>query len=279
MSRTTPHAPPTVWSVTRWTAIGFTVLVLAYLVIPTVVIIPLSFSSESFLSFPPKGFSWRWYETFFSTIDYHYAIGNSLKIGIPSAALASLCGTLAALAMARANLPWPKVLAMMMIAPIILPQIVLALGLYPLMVKVGLQGTLLGIVLAHAVVAMPLVFISVSASLRGCPEQLEQAAATLGANGWNTFWHVTFPLIHPGILVGFIFAFTFSFDELILSMFLTSSTTRTMPRLLWEQLNFQMTPVITAASVTLLVCTVVLIGIAGWINQRNARLVGERKHV
>lgn len=278
MTVQTPLSGSPVWRILRWTVTGFTVLIFAYLVIPTLVIVPLSVTPESYLSFPPTGFSWRWYEQFFSTIDYHYAIGNSLKIGLPSAALASVFGTLAALALARARLPFPGILTLLIIAPIILPQIVLALGLFPMMAKIGLQGTLPAIVLAHTVVAMPLVFISVSAALRGCPEQLEQAAATLGADGWRTFWHVTFPLIRPGIIVGFIFAFTFSFDELILAMFLTSPTTRTMPRLLWEQLNFQMTPVITAASVVLLICTVVLIGIAGWINHRNARLVGERTH-
>jgi ABC-type spermidine/putrescine transport system permease subunit II len=127
------------------------------------------------------------------------------------------------------------------------------------MVKVGLNGTFPGIVLAHAVVAMPLVFITVTAALRSYPPSLELAAMTLGAPPWSTFWHVTFPMIRVGMLVGFIFAFSFSFDELILAIFLTNPTTRTVPRLLWEQLNYQLTPVIAAATVVLLTLTLLLL--------------------
>lgn len=242
-------------------------LVLAYLILPTLVILPLSFSSESYLTFPPPGYSLRWYTDFFQSADYGFAIANSLKIGLPAAALAAVCGTMAALAFARARFPFKRVLGMLIIAPIILPQIVLAIGLFPLMAKVGLTGTYTGIILAHGIVTMPLVFISVSAALRACPEQLELAASTLGANGWETFRYVTFPLIRPGVIVGAIFAFTFSFDELILSMFLTNSATRTFPRLLWEQLNFQMTPLITAASVVMLLVTIALLSLAGRINR------------
>jgi putative spermidine/putrescine transport system permease protein len=247
------------WQVAWWGSVVFAALILVYLILPTLVIVPLSFSSESFLSFPPPGFSLRWYEAFAGSIDYRQAIANSVTIGVPAALLATALGTLAALALVRGRLRGRRVLSALMLAPMILPQIILAIGLFPIMVRLGLNGTYAGILLGHAVVSLPLAFITVAASLRSYPPTFEQAALTLGANPWKTFWHVTFPLIRPGMLVGFIFAFAFSFDELILAIFLTSPATRTVPRLLWEQLNYQMTPVIAAATCVLLLLTILLL--------------------
>ena len=265
-----------VWRLARLGAIAFVLLVIFYLVVPTLIIVPLSFSSQSYFSFPPAGFSLRWYQEFAANQDYRRAIVNSLQIGLPAALLATVAGTLAALALVRGTLPFRRLLGALMIAPMVLPQIVLALGLYPIMSSLGLIGTLPAIVLAHAVVTMPLVFITVSAALKAYQPSLEMAAMTLGASGWKTFLHITFPLIRPGMIIGFIFAFTFSFDELILAIFLTSPTTRTVPRLLWEQLNYQVTPVIAAATVVLLGATVVLLLISAivhrWAQRKTARI-------
>ncbi|MBS7541004.1 ABC transporter permease [Ancylobacter lacus] len=250
------------WRMASVGLVAFSCLVLVYLVLPTLVVIPLSFSSDTFLRFPPSGFSTRWYESFAASQDYQLAIINSVKIGVPSAMVATVFGVMASLAVVRGAVPFRRTLAALIIAPLILPQIVLAIGLFPLMAKAGIVGTYPGIVLAHAVVTMPLVFITVSAALRNYAPTYELAAMTLGAGPWKTFFYVTFPMIRPGVIVGFIFAFAFSFDELILAMFLTSPTTRTVPRLLWEQLNFQMTPVIAAATVVLLGATLALLALA-----------------
>lgn len=260
-----------VWRLLGTGLTGFAILTLVYLVLPTLAIVPLSFSQDTFLKFPPSGFSTRWYRSFAENLDYHLAILNSLKIGLPAAAVATVLGTMAAIALVRGSMPARRLLAATIIAPLILPQIVLAIGLFPLMARIGLVGTYPGIVLAHAVVTMPLVFIIVSAALRTYPPTIELAAMTLGAGPWRTFRHVTFPMIRPGVFVGFIFAFTFSFDELILAMFLTSPTTRTVPRLLWEHLNFQMTPVIAAATVAMLTATVLLLCLAAYANARARR--------
>ncbi|MCS0494035.1 ABC transporter permease [Ancylobacter sp. MQZ15Z-1] len=273
------NASEPLWRIVGLGLTGFAVLVLIYLVAPTLAIVPLSLSPDPFLRFPPPGVSLRWYEAFAHSIDYQLAILNSLKIGIPAAALATACGVMAALAVVRGAVPFRRTLAALLIAPLILPQIVLAIGLFPLMAKVGLVGTYPGIVLAHAVVTMPLVFITVSAALRTYTPSFELAAMTLGANPWRTFVHVTFPMIRAGIVVGFIFALTFSFDELILAMFLTSPTTRTVPRLLWEQLNYQMTPIIAAATVVLLGATIALLCLAAFAATRSRHLSGGAKGV
>ncbi len=265
---------PAIWRSVRVGVTAFAVLVLFYLIFPTLVIIPLSFGRDSFLRFPPRGFSFRWYQSFFSSPDYHFAILNSVKIGFSAAGLATVLGVMAALAVVRTDLPFRRLLSALFIAPLILPQIVLAIGLFPLMAKVGLLGTFPGIVLAHAVVTLPLVFLTVSAALRAVPRSYELAAMTLGSNPIRTFRYITLPLIGPGVVVGFVFALTFSFDELILAMFLTSPTTRTLPRLLWEQLNFEMTPVIAAASTTLMAVTIGLLAVVACIVTAARRRFG-----
>ncbi len=262
------------WRVAGIGILAFAILILIYLVMPTLVIVPLSFSSETFLSFPPPGFSLRWYEAFAESLDYRMAILNSVLIGLPAAFLATVFGTLAAIALVRGDIPGRRLLAALMIAPLILPQIILAIGLFPIMVRLGIIGSYPGILFGHAVVCMPLVFITVAASLRSYAPTYELAAMTLGANPWNTFRYVTFPMIRVGVLVGFIFAFTFSFDELILAIFLTSPETRTVPRLLWEHLSYQMTPVIAAATVVLLLITLSLLmlaAVAGRFGPRKAK--------
>jgi len=133
----------------------------------------------------------------------------------------------------------------------------------------GLIGTYPAILFGHVVVSMPLVFITVAAALKSYSPSFELAAMTLGANPWESFWHVTFPMIRLGMLVGFIFAFTFSFDEIILALFLTNSATRTLPRLLWEQLNLYMSPLVAAATVVILGVTMLMLLLAAILARRN----------
>jgi ABC-type spermidine/putrescine transport system permease subunit II len=259
----------TSWTIAALFIRFFAALVLIYVVLPTFVIVPLSFSSESFLSFPPPGWSLRWYEQLAAQQDYIIALTNSLKIGFPSAALATVLGTMAALALVRGRLPGRDLMTITIIAPLILPPIVLAIALFPIMVRLGLIGTYPAILFGHVVVSMPLVFITVAAALKSYSPSFELAAMTLGANPWESFWHVTFPMIRLGVLVGFIFAFTFSFDEIILALFLTNSATRTLPRLLWEQLNLYMSPLVAAATVVILGVTMLMLLLAAILASRN----------
>ena len=175
---------------TPWNIAAFAVrllagLVLIYLVLPTFVILPLSFSSESFLSFPPPGWSLRWYEELATQQDYVIALMNSLKIGLPAAALATVLGTMAALSLSRGRLPGRDLMTIIVIAPLILPPIVLAIALFPIMVRLGLIGTYPAILFGHVVVSTPLVFITVAAALRSYSPNFELAAMTLGANQWD----------------------------------------------------------------------------------------------
>ena len=151
-----------------------------------------------------------------------------------------------------------------MLAPLMLPHVILALGLYPVMLELGLLRTYAAAIIGHTVVAMPLVFVTVSASLKGYAPTFEMAAMSLGANWWNTFRHVTFPMIRPGMYGGAILAFATSFDELMLSLFLTGATTRTLPRVIWEHMNDFLTPAIAAVAVLVLAFTLLLFVLAAF---------------
>lgn len=253
--------------------VAFTALTLLYLVMPTFVVVPMSFSSQSYLSFPPPGWSTQWYEKMLARPDYPAAFWNSLQIGTTVALLSAIFGTLAALGLVRGRPPGERGLVALILAPLMLPQIILAIGMYPIMAKTGIIGTMAGLVIAHTVVSLPLVYITVAAALRSYPATYEIAAMTLGANWWQTFWHVTFPMTKLGIGVGAILAFAFSFDELILALFLAGPESRTLPRLLWNDLRAYVTPVIAAATTVVLCVSFILLGLAAWL-QRNASKAG-----
>ncbi|MGI9420247.1 MAG: ABC transporter permease [Geminicoccaceae bacterium] len=253
----------------RIVLIGFTALVLLYLVMPTFVILPMSFSNKTYLSFPPPGWSLKWYQSLTERPDYPLAFWNSVKIGVPVAILATALGTLAALGVVRGRFFGRRPLSALVIAPLMLPQIILAIGLYPIMARLGLIGSYPAVVIGHTVICIPLVFITVAASLKSYQPTFELAAMTLGANWWQTFWHVTFPMIRVGVIIGAILSFTFSFDELIISLFLTSPGTRTLPRLLWEDLRQYVTPIVAAATTLVLCLSFLLLGAVALIQRRK----------
>jgi len=226
----------------------FVMLCFAYLLLPSVIIVPMSFSSQSYLSFPPTGFSLRWYQGLAGNPAWRSAAANSFLIGIPAALIAAAFGTLGALAVERGALRWATAAVALIVAPMMLPHVILAIGLYPVMLELGLLGGYLGAIIGHAVIGLPLVFVSVSAVLRNYSPALELAAMTCGADRLRSFLHVTFPMIRMGVLGGGILAFATSFDELMLSLFLTNTGTRTLPRLIWEQLNDFLTPAIAAVA-------------------------------
>ncbi len=262
--------------VIRLGLLAFTALILLYLVMPTFIIVPMSFSSRSYLSFPPPGWSLQWYEQILARPDYPAAFLNSLKVGIPVAILASVLGTLAAIGLVRGEVPGRRSLVSLILAPLMLPQIILAIGMYPIMAKLGIIGSTAGVIIAHTVICISLVYITVSAALRSYPPTYEIAAMTLGANWWQTFWHVTFPMIRLGIGVGAILAFAFSFDELILALFLAGPESRTLPRLLWQDLRQYVTPIIAAATTLVLLVSFVLLGLIGLMQRARTKAEAAR---
>jgi ABC-type spermidine/putrescine transport system permease subunit II len=251
--------------------VAITVVALAYLLLPTLIIVPLSFSDSAYLSFPPPAWSLKWYEAIPGS-QYPAAFGNSIKIGIPAAALSTVIGTLTALGVVRGRPRFARAMSALAVAPFMLPQIVLAIGLYSIFAQLGLVGSYPAVILAHAVAASPLVFISVGAALRSYDATLETAAMSLGANWWRTFWLVTFPMIRLGIVAGAILAFSFSFDEIIMALFLTSSQTITLPKQLYSEMRFNLTPVVTAASTIIIAISCLFLVVVAGLQSKAARL-------
>src|SRR5262245_3844968 len=264
---------PALMRLWRGFLLAVTCLACLYLILPTFVIVPLSFSSSLYLSFPPPGWSTQWYVALWNSPIYSVAFMHSIIIGLPAAGLAIIFGTMLALALVRGRVWGARSLTALAIAPFLLPQIILAIGLYSILAKFGLTASYIGVILGHAVVATPLVFITVSAALRSYDSTFEMAAMTLGANGWKSFWFVTFPMIRLGVLAGGIFAFSFSFDEIIIALFLTNTQTTTLPKQLYSELRYNMTPTIAAASSAIIVISLLLLTAVALVERRARRRV------
>ena len=247
-------------------------VVLFYLMFPIFVIVPLSFSSGSYLSFPPPGWSLRWYANFFGRPEWQSAMWLSIWIGVSVTVLACVLGTPAAFGLVRGKFPGKRLLNGFILSPIIVPGIIVAIGIYFVYARLGLIGNPAGLVLAHTCLAVPFVVINVSAALYGFDERLEQAALSLGATPWRCFWQVTFPLIRPGVMAGAVFAFITSFDELLVALFVSGTTAMTLPRLMWQEIRQDIDPTIAAASTLLLVLTTALLVTVELLRRRGERL-------
>lgn len=240
--------------------IAFSVLVIFLLIVPTLVIVPISFSASPSFDFPPKGWSLQWYEKFLTDREWLKALGNSVLVAILTAIVATVAGVLASLGLSRLKYRGKSLLENYFLAPMIVPGIVIAIGLYSLFIRLDLLGTIPGFVFAHTIVALPLVIINVMASLQGVDPKLAQAAASLGASKARTFFTVTLPLIVPGVTAGALFAFVTSFDEIILSLFIQDPSLQTLPVKIYRSVTQSTDPTVAAVAViTMAVSMVVML--------------------
>jgi len=248
-----------------------TVLVVAFIAFPPIFIVPISFSRSEFMDWPPKGFTLDWYASYFVSGQWVSGTVRSLIVGVLTGLLATVIAAPAAFAFTRREIPGRSIWYALALSPLIVPRIIIALGLFHLYAELGLIGTSLGLVLGHTVLAIPYVMLTMIAVLRLYDRRLDQAAATLGANKWNTFWRVTFPLIRPGILSGFLFAFLVSFDELTIAIFVTGGLTVTLPKLMWDAALLNVNPGLAAVSTIMLVFVTCLIVGAEILRRRSIR--------
>jgi putative spermidine/putrescine transport system permease protein len=232
----------------------------AFLMFPVIVVLPISFSSEAYLSFPPPGLSLRWYQTLFGSREWMDAMRTSFMIAIPTAILSVALGTAAAYGLVRGRFRGRRAIRLLVIAPMIVPNIIVAIGLYGVYSDLHVVGTATAVVLGHVVLATPLAVITITAALQGFDPMFERAALSLGAPPLTTFRRITLPLILPAILAGGVFAFSASFDELLVALFVSGVSSRTLPRQMWEQLQLELSPTIAAASVVILLVSVGLLG-------------------
>ncbi|SDD26076.1 ABC transporter permease [Belnapia rosea] len=250
---------------------GVLTLLLIFLAAPILLVGIVSFSSATYLTFPPPEFGLRWYRAYLGSRDWLDATWLSIAVAAAVVVVSTVLGTLAALGLARLPRGLRVAATGLILSPLIVPGIVVAIGVYYAYSRYGLVGSPLGLVLAHSCLAVPFVVTSVSASLAGLDPRLEQAALSLGATPLGTFRQVTLPLIRPGVLVGALFAFITSFDELIVSLFISGSGAVTLPRRMWDDLRYAIDPTIAAVSTLTVVLTAALMGAAHWLKRRGER--------
>ncbi len=251
-------------------------LVLFYLIVPILIITPLSFNSEPYFSYPMPGLSLRWYEDFFFNERWQAALHNSVIVAVSTTCVATTLGTVAALGLSRPNFPARGLVMSFLIAPMIVPLIISAVGMYFFYTDIGLANTLSGMVLAHTALATPFVVITVTATLTGFDHTLTRAAQSLGANLVTTFFRVQMPLILPGIISGGLFAFVTSFDEVVVALFISSAETRTLPKQMFSGIREMISPTITAAATLLVLFSTVLLTTIELLRRRNERMRGIR---
>jgi putative spermidine/putrescine transport system permease protein len=239
--------------------IAAAVLIGVWLLAPMLVVIPMSLTDRRSLGFPPSGWSLQWYERFFTEEQWHGALLTSVQIALLVTVLATVFGTAAAFALVRGRFPGKGAVNALLLAPLVVPVVIVAIAVFGVYLRWQLSGTVLGFVMAHTALALPFVIITVSASLRGFDRRLELAAANLGASPATTFRKVTLPLILPGVLSGALFAFITSFDEVVVALFLQSPDVRTLPVQMFTSVTREVDPTIAAASTMILVLTTALL--------------------
>lgn len=245
----------------RMLLVAYGVLCIVFLVGPSLVIVPMGFSSGSILEFPPPGFSLQWYQKMVTDPAWTSGFANSFQVAVLTSILATILGTLGALGISRGRFPGKSIANGMILSPLVVPVVVIAIGMFALFVRWKITGTLFGLVIAHTALAVPYVVVSVSTSLRTIDRNLEMAAANLGASPVRTFRHVTLPLVLPGVFAGALFAFLSSWDEVVVAIFLTTTRFRTLPPVMWEQVRQVIDPTVASVATVLLVVTTLVLAL------------------
>ena len=247
------------------------VAVLAFLLVPIAVIVPLSFSDSSFLVYPIPGWSLKWYENLFTSDDWIRAARNSFIVAPLATVLATVLGTLAAVGLARTDFPYKGALMSVLIAPMVVPIVVVGVATYLFFAPLGLVDSYAGLIIVHAALGAPFVLTTVLATLQGFNHNLVRASLSLGAGPLGTFFRVTLPVIAPGVISGALFAFATSFDEVVVTLFLAGPEQVTLPRQMFTGIRENITPTIAAVATLLILFTTSLLLVLEWLRGRRAR--------
>lgn len=255
--------------------LGFVAALTAvWLVAPALIVLPLSVTDQRSLRFPPRGTSLEWFRSFIDDPAWRDAAVNSVKVGVLTAVIATAVAAAAALGLAQCGPRFRTALGALFLAPMIVPAIVVAIGVYAVFLRAGLVATLPGFVLAHTMVAFPFSFTYIFAGLQQFDRRLELAAHSLGANRISTFVHVTFPMMLPSMLASLLFSFVVSFDETVLSIFLADPYTTTLPVKMFNGIKQDIDPTVAATAALMLVVSTSLIALGLFVTYRNSRRRG-----
>jgi len=241
-----------------------------FILLPLVILIPVSFSAADVLIFPPPAYSMRWFESILTSPDWGTAALTSLRIGAVTSVLSLLLATLTVLGFGR-YFPFHGAAESVVLSPLTVPSVVFALGAYLTFAHVGLVDSEIGIIIAHTVLIYPVAYLVAYTTYTSIDPALSLAAASLGANSWRRFSTVVLPLLLPGLAIGAMLALLLSFDESVASIFLSNLSVKTLPRKLWEGIRFNTSPESAAVSVMLLgvTCIVIIVGMAFYYKHRK----------
>ncbi|WP_456695349.1 ABC transporter permease [Aeromicrobium sp. P5_D10] len=254
--------------------VAVAVLVAVALILPLVIVVLLSFTDSQFLTFPPDGWSLRWFDNLVSDAAWRQSAISSIKVAVLVSMLSVVLGTAGALGLTRGSFRFRTVLSALVLAPILIPSIVVALAVYNIALTTGLTQTTLGFVLVHTSLAVPYVTINVAAALATYDRQLDLAAMSLGASPWVTFFKVTLPNIAPSVITGALFAFVTSWDEIVVALFISGPEMTTLPVKMWQGVKVSIDPTVAALSSVLLAFTIITfaaMGIVGALRRRRTR--------
>jgi len=244
--------------------------ILMILIVPSLVAIPVSLTSKTYLSLPWDGVSLQHFINLFTSAEWLSSFGQSFVIALCSAALATFLGTLAAIGLWRVSGSFTEAIRAFLLLPLMVPPIISAMAFYRWWVPLGLIDSYLGLILAHTILAIPMVVITVSAALANFDLKLEQASRSLGAPLATTIRRVILPVIRPGILAGAVFAFILSWDEIVVALFISKFDVFTLPRRLWNGMRENTDPTVAAAAVLLIVITLVALIAHTLLTRRKA---------
>ena len=242
--------------------------VLFFLLLPILVIIPLSFSNSSFLAYPIPGWSLRWYRELFSSDDWVRATRNSFIVAPLATLIATSLGTLAAVGLARVQFFGKGVLTSLLIAPMVVPIVVVGVSTYLFFARIGLSDSYTSLVLVHAALGAPFVVTTVMATLQSFNQNLVKVSLSLGAGPLQTFFRITLPVIAPGVVSGALFAFATSFDEVVVVLFLAGPSQTTLPRQMFTGIRENISPTIAAVATLLIAFTALLMMTLEWLRGR-----------
>ena len=242
-----------------------------FLIAPVLLLIPMSLGSAEIIEFPPSKIGLDQYRKFFNHPAWQTAVLNSLSVAGMTSVLSTILGLLASLALVWGRFKGKGFINAVIISPMIVPLIVLALAFYISLAKVGLLGTKFGLVLAYTPLTLPFSVLPISATLRGFDRSLEHAALNLGANRFQTFTKITFPIIRPGVLTGALFAFMIAFDEVVIALFICGTDAVTLPKKMWDVIRYEIEPMLPAISTLLLLLAALILVLTGVLQRRIAR--------
>ncbi|MFS2033055.1 ABC transporter permease [Polaromonas sp. CT11-55] len=252
-----------------WLVRAACVAILIFLLTPILVVVPLSFSDSSFLAYPIPGWSLKWYRNLMDSPEWARAAKNSFIVAPAATLIATTLGTMAAVGLSRTHFRFKSLLMGILIAPMVVPIVVVGVATYLYFAPLGLADSYLGLIAVHAALGTPFVLTTVLATLAGFNRNLVRASLSLGETPLRTFFRITLPVIAPGVISGALFAFATSFDEVVVTLFLAGTDQATLPRQMFNGIRENISPTIAAVATLLIIFTTTLLLLLEWLRGRR----------